>query len=153
MNIRPHYSNKVVQALLAAAKRAKENIECGSGRNDSLCPLIDWYLADYSGLLLWQREAAADLRSEIYRAWPEWSGVSHYPVPSPAEDTDLLDCINNDTGRDPVDWSDNHSAAAGFFDAVDRHDLYDGDFYDEATEYGRSRLRLLDFLITTLENA
>ncbi|HVH93264.1 MAG TPA: hypothetical protein VM783_18005 [Candidatus Acidoferrum sp.] len=56
--------------------------------------------------------------------WPEYSGQLHYPVPHPT-----------------------HSAS----DAYEIATCEDGDAWDESTEYGAARHRLLDFLIARAE--
>jgi hypothetical protein len=62
-----------------------------------------------------------DLMRELFKSWTEWTGCSTYPVPHPSQ-SEIHAYLYPD---DPDLWGDH--------------------------EYGRARRRLLDFMITTLE--
>ncbi|UYA98943.1 hypothetical protein IVIADoCa9_7 [Xanthomonas phage vB_Xar_IVIA-DoCa9] len=147
------YGERAVALLLAADIAARADIDDENSLGEALCEKIadqlqdtryrDDYTQDEVG-------AAVDLRTQLYREWPEWSGCSTYPVPASGEDDDMIDEYRSDNEMDTVDWDDPDAAAAAYFDAVDECALYNGNMYDEGSEYGRSRRRLLTFLIDEL---
>lgn len=147
------HGERVVALLLAAAIAARADIDDENNLGEALCEKIGdqlrelHYQGDYS---VDECNAAYELRDQLYKEWPEWSRSETYPVPGPEEDRDMIDEVRYDNGRDAVDWSDNYDAAAAYFDAVDECALYNGNMYDEGSEYGRSRRRLLSFLIDEL---
>lgn len=147
------YGERAVALLLAAAIAARADVDDNHNLREALCEKIGDHLrelhhrGDYSGQEL---NAAFELRERLYREWPEWSGSSGYPVPAPEEDRDLIDELREDNCLDAVDWDDSYDSAAAYFDAVEDSWLYEGNMYDESSDYGLSRRRLLSFLIDEL---
>lgn len=147
------YGERVVALLLAAAIAARADIDDENSLGEALCEKISDQMSDirYRGDFTSDEfTAAVDLRTQLYREWPEWSGCSTYPVPASGEDRDMIDEYRYDNNREAVDWDDPDRAAAAYYDAVEECALYNGNMYDEDSEYGRSRRRLLSFLIDEL---
>ena len=147
------HGERVVALLLAAAIAVRADIDDENNLGEALCEKIGdqlrelRYRDDYSED---EFHAAFELRGQLYMEWPEWSRSESYPVPGPEEDRDMIDEVRSDNDCEEVDWSDNYDAAAAYYDAVDEAWLYNGNMYDEDSEYGRSRRRLLSFLIDEL---
>lgn len=108
--------------LLKSAVILKQAVLDGDGMvNDSwgICSNIDCIAngitesAFYFGML-----------DDLFLSWPESTGISSCPVPSPTEDYNAI----------------------GYYDWASDHDAQ----WDLDTEYGQSRMRLLQYVIDSM---
>lgn len=149
MNVVQIFGQDSCRALLHSALAVKDDIENEyAAGSTALCSAL--YQSLPSDISLNDKDDAMGARDWLYRAWPEFSGSSGYPVPAPEEDREKVAALL-EYRLTEVDWDIPKEAAEAFFDAVDIYGLYDGNFYDTDTEYGRSRIRLLDYIIATLQ--
>lgn len=106
-----------------------------SADDDSLWPPAAWHLV-------------AEYKDELMRRWPEAVGNT-YPVGVSWHALTRDEQAGLDDGVDQC--SSDGQVARALFDAVDACVLYEGNFWDRDTEYGRARWRLLDWMIEELE--
>jgi hypothetical protein len=82
-----------------------------------------------------------EIRTDLYRAWPEYSGVSWYPIPMPA-------CWEYDYAEYVMEQESEgeRPSAASEWMYDNTENMWDGD-------YGGLRMDCLDYLIHQLEEA
>lgn len=126
-------SAKCWSALCCALSEADDYSHCGEGDG------VSWHNVSV-------------YKEHLFRQWPEFSGRNSYPVTVAFESltAEEVAAIEADYSRDDdvaLDWSDREEVAGAIYCAVDRSDLYDGNFWDRATAYGAARWRLLEWMI------
>ena len=82
----------------------------------------------------------SELRDELFRSWPEFSGNCWYPVPGIG--------VAYEYGED--DDGDEYELSGSEYAEVDAEETFDSTGNMWEGEYGRSRRRLLSFLIDEL---
>lgn len=144
------FGERVVSLLLGALLKVRAHIEDGMDLEVALCHRIDRELRYSEGVSRDEIESADMLRVLLYGNWPEFSGTTDFPVPAPDEDRDHVDELIQQDEGDGVDWDCCYASSRAFYVAFSDHGMYDGNMYDELSEYGRSRRRLLGFMIDEL---
>jgi len=116
--------------------------ECFIDRTDEFPPeLTALYGGDHETTRVELGRVWAELRDELFRSWPEFSGNSLYPVPG-------IGVAPTEAEDDDGNWyeldSDEYSAA----DAEETFDSISGSLWED--QYGESRVRLLSYMIDQL---
>ncbi|ABK00195.1 p49 [Xanthomonas phage Xop411] len=139
MNQLQAHDDRVLQLALMALTAIREKLDAGMTAEDqcqTICNHVRSEMFDHGQSPDHHREVKAILR-KVAKTWPFYSGDPTCPVPA------------------PVDFSPGESnllPEEKIYERVFHGHLYDGSFWDLATEYGRMRADLLNHHIKVISD-
>ncbi|BAE72754.1 hypothetical protein [Xanthomonas phage OP1] len=132
------HEDQVLKLALMALTSIQRKLEKGMTDDEkihTICTHVSGYL-NSEGFRQYHHEIKSILRKTA-RIWTTYSGNPNCPVPAP------IDFITRESDLLPEEK---------IYEMVFHGRLYDGNFWDKTTEYGRMRASLLEHHIEVLED-